>query len=83
MDVLKNVSSVSNLIMMILTFLCSKYNNYMANLDFIEEIIRYKNNEKYEKSILKMILNTEEEPVPVENESKPPKILKKNSSNTI
>ena len=45
---------------MISTFIFSKYNDYMVNVDFIEENIKYKVNEKEEKRILKMILNQDE-----------------------
>ena len=51
----------------------------MLNVDFIQENISYKIDEKDEENIFKIILNPDEEsiPVPVENESQSPTVLNK------
>ena len=62
-DVVNNVSSMLNILYMILAIICRKYNNYKLKVNFIEENIMYKG-DKDEENILNLILIPPEEPVP-------------------
>ena len=77
-DVLNNVSSLSNVLLMILAIICRKYNSYMLKVDFIEENIMFKGDEKFGENTLKINVNTAEEPVRENrNDSQHPIQLKK------
>ena len=63
LDVVNNVSSMLNILSMILSFICRKYNDYKLKVNFIEENIMYKG-DKDEENILNLILIPPEESGP-------------------